>query len=189
MTSQPIPTFDQIAAEFSPSLTRYLERMVGNAADADELLQETLMRIARGLPNFEGRSSVKTWVFRVTTNVAIDFLRRTKSNELVELSTATDVSPVDEEDSLIVDEMNDCVRGVIDSLPPEYRAPLVLQALEGKSIAEIAEVCEVTVATAKVRVHRARARLREALGEACDFYQSESGNLRCDRKQTKDGTD
>jgi RNA polymerase sigma-70 factor (ECF subfamily) len=183
MAAHRVPSFEELSSELGPALSRYLGRMVGNAADADELLQETLMRVAQGLPRFEGRSSPKTWAFRIATHVAIDFLRRSRADALAELTPASEVSDIDEEDALIVDEMNACVRQVIDGLPVEYRAPLVLQALEGRTIAEIAEVCEITVATAKVRVHRARARLREALDRQCDFYQSEAGDVRCDRKQ------
>ncbi len=55
------PSFEDVATSLSAPLQRYLERMVGNKAQADDLLQETLLRIARGLPGFKGRSSVKTW--------------------------------------------------------------------------------------------------------------------------------
>jgi RNA polymerase sigma-70 factor (ECF subfamily) len=79
--------------------------------------------------------------------------------------------------------MNQCIREVIDSLPPDYRAVLVLYNLEGESINEIAKICNITIATAKIRVHRAKERLREAMNRECYFYKSEDGNLRCDRKK------
>ena len=183
MTIEPLPSFEEIASQLSPSLRGYLIKMVGNAADADELLQETLMRIARGLTKFEGRSSPKTWAFRIATNVAIDFLRSSKSDKLVEFTDLDTPSDTDEEEELIVDQINSCVRQVIDSLPPDYRAPLVLQCLEGKEISEIAEVCDMSIANTKVRLHRAKARLKEALNKDCSFYRSAAGNLRCDRKQ------
>jgi len=176
-------SFEEVAGEYSEALFAYLTRMTGNRADADDLLQETLMRIARALPGFEQRASIKTWVYRIATNVAIDALRkrgRSLETELEELEVADDL---DEEDQLVVVEMNACVRGVIDSLPPTYRAPLVLFALEGRSVAEVAEVCEISVGTAKVRLHRAKARLRQALEAECTFYASPSGDLRCDRKK------
>lgn len=176
------PSFEDVFVQLSQPLTGYLTRMTGNPADADDLLQETLLRIARALPDFEGRSSLKTWSFRIATNVAIDFLRKAGKGTLVEL-TETDV-PSDEvgEDELVIAEMNDCIRGVIDNLPPDYRSALVLNQLEGKTAAEVAEICEVSLATAKIRIHRAKARLRDALNEQCNFYSGPDGSFRCDRK-------
>ena len=105
MNKEPVPSFEDVAAELGQPLAAYLQRMTGNSADADDLLQETLMRIAAGLSQFERRSSVKTWAFKIATNVAIDFLRRAKRSTVFEF-TDDDDSPVDEEDPLILDEMN-----------------------------------------------------------------------------------
>ena len=77
--------------------------------------------------------------------------------------------------------MNACVRDVIDSLPGDYRAALVLRDLEGFSLAEVAEISNCSVGTVKVRVHRARKQLKAALDVACDFYHDEDDVLRCDR--------
>jgi RNA polymerase sigma-70 factor (ECF subfamily) len=78
--------------------------------------------------------------------------------------------------------MNRCVRQVIDSLPDTYRAALILHDLEGLTAAQVAQICDCSVATAKIRIHRARARLKEALGNACSFYHDPEGVLRCDRR-------
>lgn len=86
MSERAAPTFESVAAEQIPALTGYLRKMVGNAADADDLLQESLMRIAQALPGFEHRSSIKSWAFRIATNVAIDHLRRRRQAEFVEFS-------------------------------------------------------------------------------------------------------
>lgn len=186
MSESNIPSFEELAAELSSQLTAYLTRMTGSAADADDLLQETLMRIARALPEFEGRSSPKNWAYRIATNVAIDFLRKTKKDKFSEFGNDEDRSDVDEEDRLVLDEMNDCVREVIDGLPPDYRAALILFNLQGKSVADTAQILDVSVAAAKVRIHRAKTRLKQALNRKCDFYTSEDGNLRCDRKKPGD---
>jgi len=183
-----MPSFEDVAYELSQPLTAYLGRMTGNMADADDLLQETLMRIAGGLSQFEQRSTVKTWAFKIATNVAIDSLRKTKKTRIHEFTEDDDDPHFDEDDPLILDEMNQCIREVIESLPPDYRAALVLYNLEGKSIIEIAKICNSTIATAKIRIHRAKERLREAMNRECDFYKSDDGNLRCDRKSPKHDT-
>lgn len=182
MSGKSPSAFEDIVEKLSGPLSAYLKRMTGNAADADDLLQETLMRIARGLPQFEQRSSVKTWAYRIATTVAIDFFRRTNKDHFIEFNETDDCSDFDEDDRLVLDEMNTCVRDVIDSLPPDYRAALILYNLQGKSVSETARICEISVATAKIRIHRAKVRLREALEEKCIFYKTADGNLRCDKK-------
>jgi len=83
---------------------------------------------------------------------------------------------------LVIDEMNACVRQVIDSLPEDYRDALILHDLEGLTAVQTAEICGCSLATAKIRIHRARLRLREALQHECDFYRDTDNVLRCDRK-------
>jgi RNA polymerase sigma factor (sigma-70 family) len=90
------PSFEELVGELGGQLSGYLTKMVGNSADADDLLQETLLRIATNLPGFEHRSSLKTWAFRIATNVAIDFLRKSKRAELTEIDEAGIPSNLDE---------------------------------------------------------------------------------------------
>lgn len=182
LSEKPIPSFEELAADLGEQLTAYLTRMTGNGADADDLLQETLIRIARALPTFEGRSSPKNWAYKIATNVAIDFLRKTKKGTFTALVETEVRSNGDEEDRLVLDEMNDCVREVIDGLPPDYRAALILFNLQGRSVAETAQILDISISAAKVRIHRAKACLKEELSRECDFYTSDEGNVRCDRK-------
>lgn len=176
---------DEVAEELSTPLLRYLGRYVGDPDLAQDLLQETLMRISRGLPGFEGRAELKTWAFSIATRVAADYFRqpahRASIVEVpeVEESPATDRSA---DERLVVDEMNVCVRQVIDSLPEDYRAALVLHDLEGLTAVQTAEISGCSLPTAKIRIHRARSRLREALRRECDFYRDADDVFRCDRK-------
>ena len=176
-------TFEDLAATYSKPLLGYLVRMTGNTADADDLLQEALIRMARELPRLRSPGAAKGWAYRVATNVAIDFLRKKKKVRFEEFDDES--TPVDggEFDGLVVDEMNNCIRGVIDRLPPDYRAAIVLSNLQGLSVAETASVMGTSVGAAKVRIHRAKARLKEALNRECDFYASPEGSVRCDVKQ------
>jgi RNA polymerase sigma-70 factor (ECF subfamily) len=177
--------FEDVAQELSGPLRRYLERLVGNRATADDLVQETLVKIARALPGFEGRSSVKTWAFTIATRVATDHFRRPHSRaQMVEVDESAPVLVSDSEidQRLVIDEMNSCVREVIDSLPEDYRMALVLHDLEGQTAAQTAEIVGCSLATAKIRIHRARLRLKEALNEQCIFYRDEEDVFRCDRK-------
>lgn len=166
-------------------LLRYLQRTIGDSAAAEDLLQETFVRATRGLEGFAERASLKTWVYTIATRVAADYLRhpdrRTRIVEIAEVDEPSDTGePADEQ--LIVDEMNQCVREVIDSLPEGYRSALVLHELEGMTAAQVADVSECSIATAKIRIHRGRNRLREALQRSCNFYHDGDNSLRCDRK-------
>lgn len=176
---------EQIARELSAPLRRYLARYAGDPMLADDLLQETLIRITRSLPGFAGRSSVKTWAFSIATRVAADHFRdpihRARIVDIDEAAEPADADPgIDQR--LVVDEMNACLRKVIDSLPEDYRAALVLHELEGLTADQVADVLGCSAATAKIRIHRGRVRLKEALQGECDFYRDRDNVLRCDRK-------
>ena len=175
--------FEDVARELSEPVLRYLERYVGDRALANDLWQETLLRVHQGLPTFGGRSSFKTWVFSIARRVAADYYRQPGrkarmvelDEELFDIGLATD-------ERMVVDEMNECVRQVIKSLPDSYREALGLHEIEGLSAEQTAEGCDCTVATAKIRIHRARLRLKKALENQCEFYRDSESILRCDRK-------
>lgn len=182
------PSPETVALEIVRPLSRYLRRYVGDKSTADDLLQETLLRVLRGLSGFEGRANVKTWAFSIATRVAADYFRQPEHRQEI-----VDIADLDESEALANDEsrsderlvhgeMNACIREVIDSLPADYRAALVLHDLEDMSAKQVAEICGVTVATAKIRIHRARNRLRQALNAQCAFYRDADSVLRCDRK-------
>ncbi len=177
--------FTALAAELSPMLLRYLRRYVGDPSLADDFLQETLVRMERGLAGFEQRASVKTWAFSIASRVAADYFRRPENSlDIVDIEDATELANGDPqvEDRLVVAQMSQCVRQVIDSLPTDYRTALVLCDLEGMSAEQVAAVCNCSLATAKIRIHRGRARLKEKLASKCDFQRDEDGVFRCDRK-------
>jgi len=153
--------FPELAQELSQPLLRYLQRYVGDPAVAQDLLQETLIRIARGLPGFRARASVKTWAFSIATRVAADHFRQPANRvHIVEFDESPEVSDPDPavDQQLVIDEMNACIRRVIDSLPADYRAALVLHDLQGLTVPQTAEICGCSVPTAKIRIHRARLR-------------------------------
>jgi len=179
------PALAQVSQELSAPLLRYLRRQVGENVLAEDLLQDTLIRIARGLPEFAGRASLKTWAFSIATRVVIDHFRQPSNRvHIIDIDEVGEVSDADPaiDDRLVFDEMSTCVRQVIDSLPEDYRVALVLHDLEGLSAIHTAEICGCSVPTAKVRIHRARLRLKRALEQECNFYRDNDNIFRCDRK-------
>lgn len=175
-----------VLGEVAGPVLRYLERYVGDHAVAEDLRQETLARIATGFSAFAGRSSIKTWAISIANRVAADYFRhpdrRTRIVELTEALEPEDPA-LEIGDRAIEYEMNACVRQVIDSLPETFRSALILHDLEELGVAETARICECTLATAKIRIHRARQRLKEALQKECVFYRDGESVYRCDRKK------
>jgi RNA polymerase sigma-70 factor (ECF subfamily) len=181
-------SFEDVIEDLGPALRSYLERMVGDPMLADDLFQETSIKIAEGLPGFEGRSTVKTWAFRIAHRVCLDYFRKSSSKQafLEFLDEEHAASELEQDEAIVIDEMNECIRGVIDSLPPDYRTAVVLHDLEGLTAAEVARVSDCSLATAKIRIHRARKRLRSAFQDQCRFYRDRDQVLRCDRKTPSD---
>jgi RNA polymerase sigma-70 factor, ECF subfamily len=190
------PTFETVFAEYHPKILRYLTRMVGSA-DAEDVSQEVFDRVHRGLQGFQGKSSLSTWIYRIATNAAIDKARsashkyekdrKSYEDETMLESSGAMASPAPQatERLLIRKEMGDCINEFIDALPSNYKTVLVLSDIEGLTNREIAEILGISEDNAKVRLHRARVRLKEALKNGCDFYYTEENALACDRKQVQ----
>ncbi len=185
--------FSKIYDEYYPKIVRYLTRLIGEL-EAEDAAQEAFVKIDRSLESFRGDSSLSTWIYRIATNTAMDHLRRPSSKrplaamEDKDLSSDADAGPVDSkpllETLLIRKDMNDCIRGVVESLPSDYSTVLVLSEFEGFTNLEIAEVIGISLDTVKIRLHRARTKLRKALEAKCNFYRDERNELSCDRKTT-----
>ncbi len=186
--------FDQIYQDFFPRIKGYLRRLVGEH-DCEDVAQEVFLKVNASLDGFRGDSSLSTWIYRVATNAALDHLRRSSASvvEHVETSSSEDEPLVCEGDTteegtplldtqLIRKEMNECIRGIVDGLPENYRTVLILSDLEGLTNKEIAEVLDISLETIKIRLHRGRVRLRKELEGKCNFYRDGRNELACDRK-------
>ncbi len=177
-------------------ILRYLKR-IANPDDAEDLSQEVFDKINKGLNKFQGRSSLSTWIYRIATNTAIDKSRfAAYKYEMVHHSFEDGTSHESSGDpvvpaSLVTDqlvirkEMSDCINEFVDTLPPDYRTVIVLSDLEGFVNKEIAEILGISLDNVKIRLHRARAKLKKALQEGCDFYYTDGNTLACDRKQVQ----
>ena len=176
-----LPAFADVYQEFEPRIRRYLSRLVG-PTEAEDLSQEVFARTSRALEGFRGESKLSTWLYRIATNVAIDRLRRPGTDRDddadVERVTATEGASIDQQ--LAREEMSECVRGHVDALPPSYRSVLLLSEEEGLPNQQIAEVLGVSLDTVKIRLHRARARLKDSLSRDCSLYRDERNELACE---------
>ncbi len=190
-----LASFDAIYRDYYTRIERYLVRLVG-MDEAEDLAQEVFLKISRSLDGFRGESSIATWVYRIATNAAMDRVRspayraRLSSAPVEESSeNGDDVAAAVEdrgssaEEDAIRSQMSGCVQDLITQLPENYRTVLVLSETVGMKNSEIAEVLGVSLETVKIRLHRARGRLKEILEANCSFYHDPCNTLLCDIKR------
>ncbi|NIM93415.1 MAG: sigma-70 family RNA polymerase sigma factor [Anaerolineales bacterium] len=185
-------SFSEILEEYQRPIYNYLLRMTQNQTDAEDLTQETFIRIHSGLTSFRGDAKVSTWIYRIATNVSFDHFRRKSTRQSKDALSLDDIETdrVWIEDDIfsspeqIADqsEMSACVQRFIRGLPPNYRAVLVLHDLQGLKNQEIADVLGTSLSNVKIRLHRARVRLRAALDTGCNFSHDERNVFVCEEK-------
>jgi RNA polymerase sigma-70 factor (ECF subfamily) len=183
--------FQEIYVEYYPKIVGYVRRLVGGL-DAEDAAQEVFVKISQALDRFRGESSLATWIYRIATNTALDHVRKASSHKTIQLPeedlvpSGTDSIPRDNEPRLdtvlIRKDMNECIRGLVNELPENYRTVLVLSDLEGFTNAEIGDILGISLDTVKIRLHRARLALRKSMDRTCELYHDERNELSCDRK-------
>lgn len=154
-------------------------RMCGNPEDAQDCLQEAMLRIYRAISGFKGQSSFSTWVYRVTMNTCLDELRRRKNKQSASLDGLLDAgwSPSDDADTperkTIASEKRAAIRQTIAELPEDMRSAIVLRDIHGFSYDEIAKMLEINVGTIKSRISRGREKLREKFLARTELFDSD----------------
>jgi RNA polymerase sigma-70 factor, ECF subfamily len=184
-------TFDRIHAEYRPRIQRYLTRLVG-PQDAEDLTQLVFVKLNAALAEFRGDASLATWIYRIARNAAADWRRtafRTAAAHMklvADVATATgvkaDIGSAAPDDVLMRRDTQECLGRVVEELPEAYREVLTLRALDGLPNAAIADVLGLSLATVKVRLHRARGQLRETMAARCVVSRDGRSGLTCERK-------
>ncbi len=183
-----------MAAPPSPEILKYRESLLGHvrsivrdAAEAEDVLQETLLRAHQTVEQLRDESALATWLFRIATHIGLDHLRQRSRRpqleqcEVERIQEGDDASPTLQ--NLVEQrEMSACVQRYLLELPTDYRTVILLHDLEGLTAADIAALLEISLANAKVRLHRARERLREALLGGCKFSCDCRGVIVCEPK-------
>lgn len=166
--------FARLVDEYSSPIYRLGLRMLGNPQDAEDVLQNTFLNALTHIQNFDGRSSLATWLYRIAANEALMLLRKKKPEVNIEEmegeEDAEDLHParfVDwsalPEDELLSDEGKKALDDAIQQLPESLRLVFLLRDVEGLSIKETADALNLTETNVKTRLLRARLALREQL--------------------------
>lgn len=174
-----VNAFETLVREYEKNVYNIALRMVNNSEDASDMTQEAFIKAYNSLPNFRGDSKFSVWLYRLTTNICIDFLRSRGRRPTVSLTAADEDEEPQELDvaddrfdpvqSLERAELRRAVQRGLASLPEDYRRILMLRELSGLSYAEIGQVLRLEEGTVKSRLFRARKKL-------CDFLRKD-GNL------------
>ena len=183
-----VSDFKSLHDKFRPRVLRFVTRLVGEA-HAEDLTQAVMLKVSESLSSFRGDSSLSTWIYRIATNAATDCLRQKAIQPPVDAGMEfdeDDVPPAAQspsvERSVVREEMSACIAEFVGRLPENYKAVMVLSELEGFKNDEIAAILSLTLDTVKIRLHRAREKLRNELQAGCSFDRNEGGELACDRK-------
>jgi RNA polymerase sigma-70 factor, ECF subfamily len=172
------PSFEQLVNEHGGTLYSLGLRFCGDRTQAEDMVQEVFLQAFRAWDGFEGRSSVKTWLYTIAAR-ACQRMHRKKSGEPERIGSLDELLPFGEslvatipgnEDEAatlqIRKEARQRLESAIVSLPTDFRVPLILKEIVGLSIHEVAEILGLAEGTVRSRVHRARLKLRKAMEEA-----------------------
>jgi len=166
--------FARLVDAYYQVIYRLAVKILGNPQDAEDILQETFIKAFRYLPDFNGRSRLSTWLYRIATNEALMLIRRRKP-DAISIDESRDGDEQDQEPLEIVDwccmpeqemlssESREYLDQAIESLPTSLRVVFVLRDIEGLSTLETGEVLNLSETAVKTRLSRARLRLREEL--------------------------
>jgi len=168
--------FARLVEAYSPMIYRLGLKMLNNPQDAEDILQETFIKAYRHIGNFDGRSNVSTWLYRIATNEALMSIRRKRPETIsFDVPSIYDTEPQEPlqivdwcclpEDEFLTSEGRARLDDAANRLPTSLRVVFILRDIEGLSTRETAEVLEISEMAVKTRLSRARLRLREDLSE------------------------
>ena len=160
-----IPTWEEVARDHGRFLYNVAYRLTGNDDDARDLVQESLLRVRRGLETYQP-GSLEGWLARIVTNVFLDEVRRKRRRPVTALPDDPDwVLPAEmgADEAAVAAGLSNEIQRALASLPEEFRVPVVLRDVADRTYEEIAGALGVPVGTVRSRLHRGRRMLRTAL--------------------------
>jgi len=181
----------EIYDQYYVRVRKFILALVKDEWAADDLIQETFLKIQNYLKNLKDPSKLSSWIFRIAYNLCQDHFRRSKRSnkeesigqeEREDLSEAFIQKELDIQKRLEQQQMGECVQNQVDLLPHSLRTVLILFDIMEFSHQEIANILGITVQNVKVRLHRARGKLKVILEEKCTFETDERNVLVCEPK-------
>jgi RNA polymerase sigma-70 factor (ECF subfamily) len=169
--------FNEIVLRYKSKVYNYIFRMVHSVLDAEDLTQETFVRAYLSIRSFQSRASLNTWLFRIATNLCIDYSRKNRKNQALTSSLSQENDGMDEDTEreipdlafdpqrlLLNKELGVILNKALGELPEKLRTVVLLFDIEGLPYDEIASVVGCPLGTVKSRLFNARNALREKIG-------------------------
>jgi RNA polymerase sigma-70 factor (ECF subfamily) len=179
--------FWEIYDEHFPRVRSFIQSVVRDEWTADDLSQETFTRVQASLTSVRDPSKISSWIFRIAYNLCLDHFRSMNASADAGRRDPRAGEPPPQltvQEAMEQCQMGECVQAQIDLLPESLRTVIVLFDIMELSHQEIAEILGISVENAKVRLHRARKRLRAILEEKCTFEVDERNVLVCEPNDT-----
>lgn len=169
--------YRELLGRYQRPVFSLIYRMVRDREQAEDLAQETFVKVFNNIARYDPRYKFSSWIFKIASNLTIDFLRK-KEPDTVSLDGSRHASTPDEveatritaesrdetpEEFVVAKELGVEIERAIGELRPDYRTAILLRHVEGRPYEEIAEIMEIPLGTVKTYIHRARSELRETL--------------------------
>lgn len=168
--------FNEIVSRYKNRVHNYVCRMVGPGVDAEDLTQDTFVRAYMSIRSFQSRASLNTWLYRIATNICIDFARKNNRTRAMTTSLLREDNEeegeterefpdqrFDPQNHFLNKELGVQLQAALQSLPEKLRTVVLLHDIEGLAYEEISEIVDCPLGTVKSRLFNARASLRERL--------------------------
>lgn len=176
------PSWDELATRLRP----FIRRRVASEPDADDVLQDVLLRMHRGLPGLHDEDRLGSWMYRIARTTIVDHVRGRARHPVAavpEADAVTDAAveepagPFAEDDGAVAREVAQYVAAFVAHLPSPYREAITLTELEGRTQREAAQMLGISLSGMKSRVQRGRAKLREMLEACCEIAVDARGKV------------
>lgn len=174
--------------QYRPAVTRFIRHLVRDAAEAEDLAQETFLRAHSQIGTLRDSGALAGWLYQIASHVSIDRLRQRAQAVQRQVDVPVEDLPIADRNRpspltiIQQNEMSDCVHRYVADLSDPYKAVLLFHDVDGLTANEIAHLLQLPLTTVKMRLHRARQQLRVALNNACAFERDERGVFICEPK-------
>ena len=166
-----VQAFDTLVRRYKDQLLNYVYRFVGNRTDAEDIVQETFLRVFKNKHYYKEIAKFSTWVYTIAGNLAKTELRRRKRRKIFSVSNFVneerdyDIPDVEKNPEREVDGTikDDIIQKAIEKLPPKFKEVILLRDVQGFSYEEISQILNIPLGTVKSRVNRGRLKLQEDL--------------------------
>lgn len=174
-------TTQEIWNTYHLDVKRFVLSKVHDESVADDILQNTFMKVHTKLSSLKDPAKLKSWLMMIARNTTLDYFKNQKSTSVLDTLHQIEAAP-----ELDTHDEKDCLYGIIKSLPKKYREPLFLSDIKGLKQVEVAKQLQLELSTTKSRIQRARKMVTQGYMDCCDYKLNAKGFLVGDIKDKKD---